>query len=142
MTKAYFDCLHSYSNKFQGINQTGLMGWLVKKGCVFSTVATGNEVPDSAADGDLDMAYGYLLAHRQWGSTGAINYLEEGKKLIAAIKKHEINPETKLIMLGDWADIKAPYYEMRYGRGGFRSPDDNPMRSHREYYWGTRSSDF
>ena len=41
--------------------------------------------PDSAADGDLDMAYGYMLAHHQWGSSGPINYFEEGLKIIRAL---------------------------------------------------------
>ena len=109
--------------------------------CMFSTAVTGNLVPDSAADGDLDMAYGYLLAHHQWGSSGAIDYFDEARKIIAALKKHEINPETKLIMLGDWADVKADYYMARYGNG-FLGPYKTTMRSHREFYYGTRLSDF
>jgi hypothetical protein len=141
MAKELFDGLHAYAKRFESVNKTGLMAWIVMANCMFSTAVTGNLVPDSAADGDLDMAYGYLLAHHQWGSSGAINYFEEARKIIAALKQHEINPETKLIMLGDWADVKADYYMARYG-SGFLGPYKTTMRSHREFYYGTRSSDF
>ena len=141
MAKELFDGLHAYAKRFESVNKTGLMAWIVMANCMFSTAVTGNLVPDSAADGDLDMAYGYLLAHHQWGSSGAINYFDEARKIIAALKKHEINPETKLIMLGDWADVKADYYMGRYG-SGFLGPYKTTMRSHREFYYGTRSSDF
>ena len=57
-------------------------------GCKFPT-------PDgksySATDGDLDIAFGLLLADKQWGSAGAINYLAEARKVIAAIKMFEMN---------------------------------------------------
>jgi hypothetical protein len=60
-----------------------------------------------------------LLADQQWGSDGAINYQAEATRVINAILEHEINPETSIIMLGDWV-----------------TPDEP------EYYYGTRSSDF
>ena len=40
----------------------------------------------NAMDGDLDIAMALLMADRQWGSTGARNYLQEGKNTIAALK--------------------------------------------------------
>ena len=40
----------------------------------------------NAMDGDLDIAMALLMAHRQWGSTGKWNYLQEGKNTIAAMK--------------------------------------------------------
>jgi endo-1,4-beta-D-glucanase Y len=65
------------------------------------------------------MAFALLLADKQWGSAGTVNYLAEAKKLIAAIAKSEVNATTKLTLLGDWA-----------------TPDDAT------YYWITRPSDF
>lgn len=41
----------------------------------------------AAHDGDIDIAYALLMAHRQWGSTGAINYLQEALNTIAAMKQ-------------------------------------------------------
>lgn len=58
--------------------------------------------PDSATDGDLDMAYALLLAHIQWGSDGLVNFLEEAKKMIEAIYSSDISSTYKLIELGDW----------------------------------------
>jgi hypothetical protein len=60
-----------------------------------------------------------LLADRQWGSAGSIDYLAEAKARIAAIKTWEINATTHLTNLGDWA-----------------------RDSRRSYRFGTRSSDF
>ena len=40
----------------------------------------------NAVDGDLDIALALLMADRQWGSSGAWNYLQEGRNTIAAIK--------------------------------------------------------
>lgn len=59
--------------------------------------------PDSATDGDIDIAYSLLLADKQWGSDGEINFLQEAKNMINAILKADINPVTKTIRLGDWA---------------------------------------
>ncbi|MEU9835671.1 glycosyl hydrolase family 8 [Streptosporangium sp. NPDC048047] len=73
---------------------------------------------DSATDGDLDVAYGLLLADRQWGSSGAFDYRGLALDRIRAIRKGEINPVTRLTKLGDWTD-----------RGD-------------EYYWVSRSSDW
>jgi endoglucanase len=73
-----------------------LMNWRQGANCL----STGN---DAATDGDLYIAYGLLLAHRQWGSTGAINYLNEATILINAIKASEMNAVSTTISLGDWA---------------------------------------
>ncbi|MEC3982366.1 glycosyl hydrolase family 8 [Amycolatopsis sp. H20-H5] len=59
---------------------------------------------DSATDGDLEIAYGLLIADRVWGSAGAVNYRAEAARVINAIKKSEINGSTKFTLLGDWAN--------------------------------------
>jgi hypothetical protein len=40
----------------------------------------------NALDGDLDIALALLMAHRQWGSSGAINYYQQALNTIAAMK--------------------------------------------------------
>jgi len=66
---------------------------------------------DSATDGDLSIAYALLLADRQWGSGGTYNYRSLALTRIAAIKQSEINPTTKLPLLGDWVGAsEASYY--------------------------------
>ena len=61
------------------------------------------EGADSAADGDLDIAYALLLADKVWGSAGEIDYLSAAKLVIGDIMKYEINPVFWLPQLGDWA---------------------------------------
>ncbi|MFF8839359.1 glycosyl hydrolase family 8 [Streptomyces sp. NPDC015130] len=65
---------------------------------------------DGATDGDMDVAYGLLLADKQWGSTGTYNYKDLALKHIAAIKKDELNPTTRLLKLGDWSSSGDQYY--------------------------------
>ena len=65
---------------------------------------------DGATDGDMDVAYGLLLADRQWGSAGTYNYKDLAIKHINAIKKDEVNPTTQLLKLGDWSSSGDQYY--------------------------------
>lgn len=65
---------------------------------------------DSATDGDMDVAYGLLLADRQWGSSGTYDYKQLAIKHINAIKASEVNPSTNLLKLGDWASSGDQYY--------------------------------
>ncbi|WP_418961059.1 glycosyl hydrolase family 8 [Streptomyces tritici] len=65
---------------------------------------------DGATDGDMDVAYGLLLADRQWGSSGTYNYKDLAIKHINAIKKDELNPTTRLLKLGDWSSAGDQYY--------------------------------
>ncbi len=58
---------------------------------------------DSATDGDLDIAYGFLLADRQWGSAGTYNYKAIAIRMINAIKQSLVHPTSKLLLMGDWS---------------------------------------
>jgi hypothetical protein len=135
--RRYFDGLYSVFRAFPSVNSKELMSWDILKGCKLPSGA--DNLADSAVDGDLDIAFSLLLADKQWGSAGAVNYLAEAKKVIAAIKTHEINPDTHLIMMGDWSDIRADYYAKNYamamGPYGKRG-------AHKAYYYGTRPADF
>ena len=72
------------------------MGWVVAD-AVSAQGAFG-----SATDGDLDIAYALILAHYQWGSAGAVNYLAEAQKMITqGIKASNITTAGK-VNLGDW----------------------------------------
>ncbi|MEV0091012.1 glycosyl hydrolase family 8 [Streptomyces sp. NPDC050738] len=67
---------------------------------------------DSATDGDMDVAYGLLLADKQWGSTGTYNYKDLAVRHINAIKSNEINSSTHLLLLGDWSTSGDQYYNI------------------------------
>lgn len=101
------------------------------------------EGADSAADGDLDIAYALLLADKVWGSAGEIDYLSAAKRLIGDIMEYEINPVFRLPQLGDWAHDPSETYESVFppgnGRGGWSTyvaSKDYP------YTDAARSSDF
>jgi endo-1,4-beta-D-glucanase Y len=55
----------------------------------------------SATDGDMDIAYALLLADRQWGSAGAINYKQAALQVIAALKSQTLNPISHTLLVRD-----------------------------------------
>lgn len=108
--KTIFDGLWQFRVAHPSDNDNRLMDWRVPH-------TDGN---NSAFDGDADIAYGLLLAHAQWGSSGTINYLEEARNVIAGIRARTIGPTSKLPMLGDWVNPNGSTHSQ----------------------WTTRSSDF
>ncbi len=102
--KTYFDGMYRYFRAHPSSINKDLMAWRqgVKEGKVVDISGV-----DSATDGDMDIAYALLLAHKQWGSKGKINYLLEGKKIINAIMKEEVNQTNWNLKVGDWASSGA-----------------------------------
>jgi endo-1,4-beta-D-glucanase Y len=113
--RSIFDGLYLFFRDHPSVNSSDLMAWNQVKGCADSP----NGGNDSASDGDYDIAFALLLASAQWPSGGTIDYAAEARKVIAAIRTHEVNPTTKLALMGDWATPSDP-----------------------NFYYGTRSSDF
>jgi hypothetical protein len=97
--QATFDGLWEFSRAHHSEINDRLMGW------TFPPDPEGN---DSAFDGDADIAYGLLLADKQWGSEGRVNYLQEARTVIAAILQSTIGPVSRLPMLGDWVNPNGP----------------------------------
>lgn len=99
-----FDGLYNYYKAHPSINNSELMAWEQDTAC--------NDIngADAATDGDLDIAYALLLADRQWGSSGTINYLQQANAIISAIKVDETNPITHSVKLGDWTTSGDSYY--------------------------------
>ncbi|WP_338286653.1 glycosyl hydrolase family 8 [Luteolibacter sp. LG18] len=94
--RGLFDGLFLFAKGHPDKRTPGLMQWRVPL-----------ESPDggggtSAFDGDADIAQGLILAHAQWGKGGAIAYLEEAKRVIAAQLKGCIGPQSRLPLLGNW----------------------------------------
>lgn len=110
--KTVFDGMVKYVLAHPSVNNSHLLAAEQNSSC---KSVNGS---DSATDGDLDVAFGLLLADKQWGSSGTYDYKALAVKRINAIKKSEINPTTHLTLLGDWSA---------------------PGESH---HWMTRSSDW
>ena len=65
-----------------------LMDWRVNADC-----SAGGGGGWNAMDGDLDIAMALLMADKQWGSSGAVNYKAEALATIAALKAFNMSPE-------------------------------------------------
>ncbi|MBC2684610.1 glycosyl hydrolase family 8 [Bacillus toyonensis] len=91
-----YDGLFKTARTFKSSQNPNLMGWVVAD----NKKAQGHF--DSATDGDLDIAYSLLLAHKQWGSNGSVNYLKEAQNMITkGIKASNVTNNNRL-NLGDW----------------------------------------
>lgn len=95
--QTYFDGLYRYYKAHPSNQNPYLMAW--KQNSSFQNIEGAN----SATDGDMDIAYALLLADRQWGSSGSINYLQAAKNIIGAIMSHDVNQSQWTLRLGDWA---------------------------------------
>ncbi|HEY4150409.1 MAG TPA: glycosyl hydrolase family 8 [Chitinophagaceae bacterium] len=105
--KTTYDGLFRYYKAHPSRKSPYLMAWAQTKNC--RDLDRG-----SATDGDMDIAWSLLLADRQWGSAGAINYREEARGMISAILQQEVNRQTFSVLLGN--DIEADskdYFDMR-----------------------------
>jgi endo-1,4-beta-D-glucanase Y len=74
---------------------------------------------NSSSSGDLDIAYALLLADKQWGSCGAMDYRAHARRVVSAIGRGELHREGRYVLFGDWVDA-----------------------SQTRLYNGTRASDF
>jgi len=116
--QADFDGLVRFFRAHPSETNPGLMAWRqVAKG---SALVSRKDDRDSATDGDLDIACALLMADRQWGSRGAIDYRKEAGKVMAAIQAAETDPKRHTLTLGSWADSESPQ------RGGLRPSDFMP----------------
>ncbi|MEK3878124.1 glycosyl hydrolase family 8 [Paenibacillus sp. FSL M7-0420] len=93
----YYNGLYNYYTAHPSSINPYLMSW--KQNSSFQNV----EGQNSATDGDMDIAYSLLLAHKQWGSSGTVNYLQAATNIINAIMNNDINQSQWTIRLGDWA---------------------------------------
>ena len=111
-THATFNQFYRYYRAHRISKANPLMCWqqLKRNGKLTSVGSERN----SATDGDLDIAYALILADRKWGSHKT-NYRQAAKKLIKAIKAHEINPTTKLPLMGNWATNSYDRSKLRTG---------------------------
>jgi hypothetical protein len=96
-----FDGLWEFSRAHPSRSDSRLMAWTVPE-------PTGGT--DSAFDGDADIAFGLLLADKQWGSKGRIDYGAAVTEVLAGILASTIGPVSRLPMLGDWVQANGATY--------------------------------
>jgi endoglucanase len=105
--KITYDQLFNYYKVHPSGRGKRLMAW--------AQYTNGKDVDKtSATDGDIDIAYSLLLADKQWGSKGSINYLQAAKNIIGDIMQYEINPQTWSVTLSDAVESESKdYFAMR-----------------------------
>lgn len=103
--KTIFDGLYKFFKQHLSDIDNRLMCWVETKDCK-NDVSQG---ADAATDGDMNIAYGLLLADKQWGSSGAINYKQEALTILAGLKASESNNAIHTLKLGDWVGNSAKY---------------------------------
>jgi len=94
--KKKFDGLDSFRKRFPSAINPAFMCWKIP----------ANERPlkdDCATDGELDIAYALLLAHKRWGGE---TYKTEARSLIGAIGSSLVRPDFSL-RLGDWNEARG-----------------------------------
>lgn len=99
-SKRIFDGLYKFFKAHPSTESPLLMAWEV-----LSDGNGGEQTvsKSTATDGDIDIAYGLLLAHSAWGSDGDINYLKEADTMINyGIRGLEVGEDTKRTTLGSW----------------------------------------
>ncbi|HPY81797.1 MAG TPA: glycosyl hydrolase family 8, partial [Bacteroidales bacterium] len=97
-----FDKLYNYYKRFS--TQGGyLMDWKISG---FSSV----NLSGSATDADLDVALALALAHKQWGSNGTINYIQETENLLAKIRDLQVDGNNIFKPGHHWNESKNPCY--------------------------------
>lgn len=105
--KETYDGLYRYYHIHPSDKSKYLMAWAQDHHC-------RDIDKSSATDGDMDIAYSLLLADKQWGSKGSINYLKEAKAMINAIMLYEINPKTYSVLLSDAVEYDSrDYFDTR-----------------------------
>jgi len=108
-----FDGMYAYFAEHPTELHDHLMAWNQNTAC------SDVDGQDSATDGDLDIAFALLLADKQWGSCGRIDYKAAALDVLADIFDGEVDATYSYTLLGDWSTPSEP-----------------------SYYASTRSSDF
>lgn len=105
--KSTFDNLYRYYRSHPSKRGSHLMAWAQN--------IHGKDIDKtSATDGDMDIAYSLLLADKQWGSKGSINYLQQAKSMIGDIMQYEVNHTTWSVLLSNGIEEESKdYFDMR-----------------------------
>lgn len=128
--KTLFDGMYRYFRAHPSSQNPDLMAWQQanRNGSIVDINGT-----NSAIDGDMDIAYSLLLADKQWGSDGTINYRAEAIKVINAIMNSEVHPVYYHLQLGDWVQISGTNPDYRNAT----RPSDFMLQHMKEFYQAT-----
>ncbi len=115
-----FDALYRYTKAQPARKDPALMAWRQVYPGGGEKMQRKEGDRNAATDGDLDIACALLLADRQWGSDGAIDYRKEALGRLDAILKAGTDARRRIFRLGNWVDPKSRH------ASGFRLSDFMP----------------
>ena len=95
-----------------------LMDWRVNADC-----SSGGE-GWNAMDGDLDIAMALLMADKQWGSSGSVNYRAEALSTIAALKAYNMTSDGRTKGLPSPANNRTSDYMITHFKAFGRATND------------------
>lgn len=98
--KQTFDALFEFLQDHPTTESPELMAWYVSQDC--AAERQGEPTAESSTDGDLDLAYALLLADKQWGSCGAIDYRGQALQMLEAIVEGDLNEGREFPLVGNW----------------------------------------
>lgn len=93
--------IYNYIKSYPSIYNKNLMAWQQVQTPDGKIVNVDKET-SSATDGDMDISYGLLLAHKLWGKNDKIDYKEEAVKRINALMDSCVDKTDYILTLGDW----------------------------------------
>ena len=118
--KTLFDGLFrvARSKPAHGLNEPALMEWRINADC--SSGGGGW----NAIDGDLDIAMALLMADRQWGSAGTVNYKKDALATIDAMKRRNLNAQGFTTGLGTFNTSRTSDYMITHFKAFKRATGD------------------
>lgn len=108
--QAIFDSLFRFYQAFPSVITPSLMGWQQVEEEDGRIIYNPDGGDDSATDGDLDIAFSLLVADKQWGSSGSINYLAHATTMMSGILAGDVNLQKSTLKLGDWVYNSDPKF--------------------------------
>jgi hypothetical protein len=93
-----FDRLYAYCKAHPSQRSKQLMSWQVTAE-TFPSQALG-----SSSQADMLIAYALLMADRQWGSKGRLDYQGCAKLVVAALKEQCVHPTSHHVLQGNFVD--------------------------------------
>jgi len=139
--KTKFDKLWKYYNNYRS-GGTGLMDWRIDG---FANVSSLAYSTGGATDADMDVAIALIQADKQWGSSGAINYLARANDMLNLIRSQEVNASNLFKPGSSWDDVENPSYAELFAinLANTVQPSNNwgavytAMKNYVEYYQNT-----
>ncbi|XHR29000.1 MAG: glycosyl hydrolase family 8 [Chthoniobacteraceae bacterium] len=113
-----FDALFAFLRAHPAKGHPALMAW--RQSARGDALVERKEDHETATDGDLDIALSLLMADRQWGSRGAVDYRAEALSTIRAIRDAETDAAHGTLALGSWVGRESKQW------GGTRPSDFMP----------------